>query len=82
MVADGHKTDAHHQRSHIYSSVVSRDSVIIALTIAALNDLDIIACDIQNAFLTVRNYIQWRYPNLDLIKEDNDRRQGFTWVGS
>jgi hypothetical protein len=35
-----------------YSSVVSRDSVRIALTIAALNDLDIFARDIQNAFLT------------------------------
>ena len=35
-----------------YSSVVSRDSVRIALTIAALNDLDILACDIQNAYLT------------------------------
>jgi hypothetical protein len=35
-----------------YSSVVSRDSVRIALTIAALNDLDMLACDIQNACLT------------------------------
>ena len=30
-----------------YSSVVSRDLVRIALTIAALNELDILACDIQ-----------------------------------
>ena len=35
-----------------YSSVVSRDSVRIALTIAALNDLSVMACDIQNAYLT------------------------------
>ena len=35
-----------------YSSVVSRDSVRIALTIAALNDLKVMACDIQNAYLT------------------------------
>ena len=34
------------------SLVVSRDSVRIALTIAALNKLDILACDIQNAYLT------------------------------
>ena len=34
-------------------SVVSRESVRIALTIAALNDLDILACDIQNEYLTV-----------------------------
>ena len=36
----------------MYSSVVSRDSVRIALTIAVLNDLEILACDIQNAYLT------------------------------
>jgi hypothetical protein len=36
-----------------YSSVVLRDSVRIALTIAALNDLRrVMACDIQNAYLT------------------------------
>jgi Reverse transcriptase (RNA-dependent DNA polymerase) len=32
--------------------VVSRDSVRIALTIAALNGLKVMACDIQNAYLT------------------------------
>ena len=50
LVADGHKTQT--PASLTYSSVVSRDSVRIALTIAALNDLDIMACDIQNAYLT------------------------------
>ena len=34
-----------------YSSVVSHDSVRIALLVAALNDIDIQACDIQNAYL-------------------------------
>ena len=34
-----------------YSSVVSSDSVRIDLTIAALNELYILACDIQNAYL-------------------------------
>jgi hypothetical protein len=34
------------------SSVVSRDSACIALTIAALNDFQVMACDIQNAYLT------------------------------
>ena len=34
-----------------YSSVVSRDSVRIALTITALNELSVMACDIQNAYL-------------------------------
>ena len=35
-----------------YSSVVSRNLVRVTLTIAALNDLDVLACDIQNAYLT------------------------------
>ena len=35
-----------------YASVVSRDTVRIALTIAALNDLQVKASDVQNAFLT------------------------------
>lgn len=35
-----------------YSSVVSRDSVTIALTNAGLNGLQVMACDIQNAYLT------------------------------
>ena len=34
-----------------YSSVVSRFSIRIAFLIAALNDLDILACDISNAYL-------------------------------
>ncbi len=35
-----------------YYSVVSRDSVTIALTNAGLNGLQVMACDIQNAYLT------------------------------
>jgi hypothetical protein len=34
-----------------FAGVVSRDSVCIALTYAALNDLTVTACDIQNAYL-------------------------------
>lgn len=49
LVADGHLTKA--PSSITYSSVVSRDSVRIALTIAALNDLELFACDIGNAYL-------------------------------
>ena len=37
-----------------YSYVVYRDSVRIALTIAALNFLKVLACDIQNSFLTAK----------------------------
>ena len=41
-----------------YSPVVSRESVRIALTIAALNYLDVLACDIQNAYLTADCRVQ------------------------
>jgi hypothetical protein len=34
---------------------VSRDSVRILLTIAALNELDILGADVQNTFLTAPN---------------------------
>ena len=45
IVGGGHKKAT--PSSITYSSVVSRDLVRIALTIAALNELDILACDIQ-----------------------------------
>ena len=48
-VAGGHLTDV--PSSMTYSSVVSRDTVRIGFLVAALNDLDILAGDIQNAFL-------------------------------
>ena len=44
LVGGGHKTST--CASITYSSVVSRDLVRIALMIAALNELDILACDI------------------------------------
>jgi hypothetical protein len=49
FVAGGHMTDT--PSSITYSSVVSRESVKIAFLIAALNDLDIMLCDIGNAYL-------------------------------
>ena len=48
-VAGGHLTDV--PPSMAYSTVVSRDTVQIGFLVAALNDLDILAGDIQNAFL-------------------------------
>jgi hypothetical protein len=51
--ADGHKTET--PASVTYSTVVSRDSVRIILTIAALNDLEVLGADVQNAFLTAPN---------------------------
>lgn len=50
FVAGGHITDV--PSTLTYASIVSRDAVRIALTIAALNDLQVLACDIQNAYLT------------------------------
>lgn len=50
LVAGGHMTGA--PTSLTYSSVVSRDSVRICLLVAALNDLNILSCDIQGAYLT------------------------------
>jgi len=49
LVADGHKTQP--LSSITYSSVVSRDSIRITLTLASLNSLDVSSCDIGNAYL-------------------------------
>ena len=49
FVAGGHTTDT--PGSITYSSVVSRNSVQLAFLIAGLNDLDILAGDITNAYL-------------------------------
>jgi hypothetical protein len=49
-VANGNETET--PASLTYSSVVSRDSVRIALLLASLNELEVLACDIQNAYLT------------------------------
>ena len=48
-VKDGHKTPDPATSS--YAGVVSRDSVRIALTYAALNELPVTAADVQNAYL-------------------------------
>jgi hypothetical protein len=50
FVAGGHTTDAPHMMT--YASVVSRESVRIELTLAALNDLDVMMGDIENDYLT------------------------------
>ena len=54
LVLDGHKTPPP-KNSSTYSGVVSRESVRIAFTYAALNDLDVCAADIQNAYLQAPN---------------------------
>ena len=49
MVANGSTTED--PSSLTYSSVVSKDSVRIAFLIAELNDLEVMACDVGNAYL-------------------------------
>jgi Reverse transcriptase (RNA-dependent DNA polymerase) len=48
-VAGGHQTDV--PKDLVYSSVVSRDSVRLALTLASLNGLSVLSADVQNAYL-------------------------------
>ena len=50
--ADGHTTAP--PSSITYSSVVLRESVSISFLLASLNDLDIFACDIGNAYINVK----------------------------
>jgi hypothetical protein len=50
FVAGGHTTDT--PRAMTYASVVSRESVRVALNLAALNDLDVKMANIENAYLT------------------------------
>jgi hypothetical protein len=51
LVAGGHMTDS--PPAYVtYASVVSSESVRIALTLAALNDLEVKTADIENAYLT------------------------------
>jgi len=50
MVAGGHQIDTPSYMT--YASVVSRETVRIALTMAALHDLEVKTSDIQNAYLT------------------------------
>jgi hypothetical protein len=49
FVAGGHTTEV--PSSITYSSVVSRDSVRWGFMLAALNGLDVLACDLENAYL-------------------------------
>ena len=49
-MAGGHKTEA--PATTTYASVVSRETVCLALTIAALNDLEVKVGDVLNAYIT------------------------------
>ena len=56
FVADGHRTKTPAEMT--YLSLVSRESVRIALKIADFNDLDLLECDIQSVYLTV-DFREW-----------------------
>ena len=51
FVAGGHTSEA--PASITYSSVVSRYSARLAFTIAALSGVDVMSCDLDNAYLNV-----------------------------
>ena len=55
LVAEGHK--AEDPTESTYAGVVSRETVRIAFTYAALNGLSVEAADIQNAYLTAPTHI-------------------------
>jgi hypothetical protein len=50
LVAGGHRTEA--PATITYASVVSRETVRLALTIAALNDLEVKVDHVLNAYIT------------------------------
>jgi hypothetical protein len=50
LVAGGHRTEA--PATITYASVVSRETVRLALTIASLNDLEVKVGDVLNAYIT------------------------------
>ena len=50
LVAGGHTTVA--PAKITYASVVSRESLRIALLLAALNDVEVKTADIENAYIT------------------------------
>ena len=70
-VAGGHLTSV--PTSMTYSSVVSRDTVRIGFLIAALNNLDILAGDIQNAFLEAPTKEKIFFYAGDEWKSDKDK---------
>ena len=49
FVEDGHKTKT--PAAMTYLSVVTRESVRVVLITAALNGLDLLACNIHNSYL-------------------------------
>lgn len=61
---------------HIYSSVVSRDSVRIFFMLAALNDLKILSADAKNAFVQADN-LEKQYAKLDVLGPNFRGKRGY-----
>ena len=55
FVAGGHLTET--PETITYSSIITHDSVPIALLIAELNGLDVLSCDIGNAYLNAPYHV-------------------------
>jgi hypothetical protein len=53
LVARGSMTEA--TKEDTFASVVSRDTVRLLFLLAALNDLNVLSCDVQNAYLAAPN---------------------------
>jgi len=53
LVGNGNETDEPEELT--YSSVVSRDSVRLAFTLAAFNGLDVLSGDVQNAYINAES---------------------------
>jgi len=51
LVADGQRVEEQ-PKDHTYSSIPSRETVRMFFLLAALNDCDVMAADIQNVYLT------------------------------
>ena len=60
-VLDGHRTP--NPIGSTYAGFVSRDSIRIAFTYAALNDVDVFAADIRNAYLQAAVAASPSFPN-------------------
>ena len=72
-VAGGHMTKP--PSSVTYASVVSRESVRIILTLAALNGLEVLSSDIQNAYLTAPTKEKiWTTCGAEFGGEDSGKR--------
>ena len=69
LVGGGHMTEE--PSSITYYSVVSRDSVRIALTVAVLNGLDLLDFDIQSAYLTAKCREKiWTIAGTEFVSEE------------